>query len=70
MYCIVKFWKMELELEVVHLYLYFRVQMNQIFKISMCLWWQAMREAVPQGNMVARACQQARAARAISLQGL
>ena len=30
---------MELELEVVHLYLYFRVQMNQIFKISMCLWW-------------------------------
>ena len=30
----------------------------------------AVREAVPQGNMVARACQQARASRAISLQGL
>ena len=37
---------MELELKVVHLYLYFRVQRNQIFKISMC--GTAVRKAVPE----------------------
>ena len=32
MYCNFGFSKMELELKIVHLYLYFRVQRNQIFK--------------------------------------